>query len=260
MSEENVKNTVKEIYSKIATDNSCCCGNKYFSESYENVQGYEPTADLGLGCGIPTEFANIKEGDTVLDLGSGAGNDCFVARRIVGDSGRVIGVDFTNEMIGRARQNCGNLGYNNVSFVLAEIENLPFADNTVDVVVSNCVMNLVPNKEKAYSEIFRVLKSGGHFSISDIIIYGELSEKIRNAATMTAACISGAVSKEEYLRIVEKAGFKNIKIQSEKKVTVETGELLLYVNQEDLEEFHKSGAGVGSINIYAEKEMKCCCG
>ena len=251
MAKEDTKDTFKN---KIATNNSgCCCENKNFSENYENVKSYEPIANLGLGCGIPTDFANIKKGDTVFDLGSGAGNDCFVVRRIVGDSGRVIGVDCAKEMIGLSRQNCGNLGYNNVVFVLAEIEKLPFADNAADVVISNCVMNLVPDKKKAYSEIFRVLKPGGHFSISDIIIYGELPEKIRNATSKNTACIGGAMSKDEYLQVVENAGFKNIQIQKERTVNIDDGELLLYVSYENLEEFHSSGAGIGSINIYAEK-------
>lgn len=260
MQNKNIKNEVKEIYSKIATESTgCSCGNKYFSEDYTNVEGYNPDADLGLGCGIPTEFANIKEGDVVVDLGSGAGNDCFVARRIVGEKGKVIGIDFTDEMIEKARNNAEKLGYNNVEFREGDIEKMPISASIADVVVSNCVINLVPDKEKAYSEVFRIMKNGGHFSISDIVIYGELPDKIRSAAAMTAACISGAVSKEEYLRIVEQAGFRNITIQKERPVKVDDGELLQYIAQEDLDAFRNSGAGVGSINIYADKFVSCCC-
>ena len=189
----SIKQTVKEKYSQIAmqskqeNESSCCgatgcCSNvdySIFSESYNQVKGYNSDADLGLGCGIPTEYAKIKEGDTVVDLGSGAGNDCFVARAIVGEFGKVIGIDMTEAMIDKARENAKKLNYSNVEFVLGDIENMPINAKVADVVISNCVLNLVPNKQKAFEEIYRILKNGGHFSISDVVIKGELPEKIK---------------------------------------------------------------------------------
>src|SRR5688572_18521364 len=195
---EQLKQLVKEKYGQIAdqskeqNETSCCgagcgCGDTaIMAEDYSNLQGYATDADLGLGCGLPTEFANIETGDTVIDLGSGAGNDAFVARSIAGSSGRVIGVDFTEKMIEKARGNAEKLGLNNVEFRFGDIEKLPVNDNVADVVVSNCVLNLVPNKDKAFAETFRVLKPGGHFSVSDIVLQGRLPEKLRQSAEMYA--------------------------------------------------------------------------
>src|SRR3990170_8520325 len=189
---EQLKSIVKEKYSTIALQSkeanaSSCCGAscgcstidaEIMAEDYSNVSGYQSDADLGLGCGLPTEFAQIKEGDTVIDLGSGAGNDAFVARSIVGEKGKVIGIDFTEKMIEKARINVEKLGFNNVEFRYGDIENIPVVDNTAHVVVSNCVLNLVPDKSKAFSETFRILKPGGHFSVSDIVLDGELPEAL----------------------------------------------------------------------------------
>lgn len=225
---EEIKEMVKQKYSEIAlqdkeTNASSCCGAggcstevyNIMSEDYDELNGYNPDADLGLGCGLPTNFAQIKPGQMVVDLGSGAGNDCFVARSEAGETGKVIGIDFTEAMIEKARANAEKLGFNNVEFRKGDIEKIPITANVADVVVSNCVMNLVPNKPKAFSEVFRILKYGGHFSISDVVLSGELPEKIKSAAEMYAGCVAGAIQKDDYLKIIADAGFKNIALQKE---------------------------------------------
>jgi len=268
-SEEELKQIVKDQYSQIAlqskelNESSCCgstsscCGDNttftIMADEYKNLKGYNPDADLGLGCGLPTEFAKIKKGDTVVDLGSGAGNDCFVARAETGDSGKVIGIDMTPAMVDKAKANAAKLGYTNVEFHLSEIEKMPLADNTADVVVSNCVMNLIPNKVNAFREVYRITKPGGHFSISDIVLTGELPAKIKAAATMYAGCVSGAVQKDEYLNIVKNAGFKNVTIQKEKLITIPDQILLDYMTIDEAKQFIRSGYGIYSITVYAEK-------
>lgn len=262
----NIKEIVKQKYSEIALQDksknaSSCCGSSCCSDEvynimnddYASLKGYNPDADLSLGCGLPTQFAKIKEGDTVVDLGSGAGNDCFVARAETGVSGKVIGIDFTTEMINLARKNAEKLGYNNVEFIQGDIENIPLNENTADVVVSNCVLNLVPDKEKVNKEIFRILKSGGHFSISDIVLEGKLPDKILETAEMYAGCVAGALQKNEYLDYINMSGFKNITIQKEKKITVPDDILINYLSAEDIESYKQSGAGIYSITVYAEK-------
>ncbi|HRJ86200.1 MAG TPA: methyltransferase domain-containing protein, partial [Ignavibacteria bacterium] len=189
----------------------------------------------------------------VVDLGSGAGNDCFVARAETGDTGRVIGIDMTPAMVEKAKANAAKLGFANVEFHLAEIEKMPLADNTADVVVSNCVMNLIPNKVNAFREVYRITKPGGHFSISDIVLTGELPLKMKTAATMYAGCVSGAVLKDEYLEIVKNAGFKNISIQKEKLITIPDQILLDYMTIDEAKQFIRSGSGIFSITVYAEK-------
>lgn len=223
------------------------------AEDYAKLPGYVPDADLALGCGLPTEFAQIKPGDTVVDLGSGAGNDCFVARSLVGESGRVIGIDMTEAMIEKAIVNSAKLGFKNVEFRLGDIDTMPIEDNTADVVVSNCVLNLVPNKQKAFSETFRIIKRGGHFSISDIVLQGELPDDLRKEAALYAGCISGAVQKEEYLRIIQEAGFTNIKIQKERKIDVPNEILSQFLSIDQLRNFKKNHVGIFSITVYAEK-------
>jgi len=263
---EKIKSIVKEKYgeiakkSKIANDASCCessscCTTDYevISEDYSKVKGYKKDADLGLGCGLPTEHAAIKKGDTVLDLGSGAGNDVFIARNIVGESGKVIGIDMTEEMIETARENNKKLGFNNVDFFLGEIENMPVTSATVDVVVSNCVLNLVPDKKKAFEEIYRMLKSGGHFSISDIVTSGELPESMKSAAELYAGCVSGAITKTKYLNIIEKAGFNKIIIRSERVISLPDEFLKKYLSEKEIKEHKDSNVQIISINIYAEK-------
>ncbi len=263
MSQE-IKEHVKEAYTRVANSGAGCgcgptsCGSPAqdwtLSESYETVEGYEADADYALGCGIPTEYAKIKEGDTVLDLGSGAGNDVFVARRIVGDSGYVIGVDMTEAMIEKANENKQKLEYTNIDFILGEIENLPLKDNSIDVTVSNCVLNLVPDKKKAYEEVYRVLKPGSHFSMSDIVLRGTLPKGIMEAAEMYAGCISGALQEEEYIQAIKDAGFKNITITKERIVDMPDEVLLNYVCcPEELEKFKESDNAVISLGVYAEK-------
>lgn len=266
--ETQIKELVKEKYGQIAREGgSCgtsCCGdvNNIMADNYSKLDGYNPDADLGLGCGLPTEFAKIKEGDTVIDLGSGAGNDAFVARRIVGESGRVIGVDITPSMIERARMNAEKLNYKNVEFRLGDIDDMPVKDNVADVIVSNCVLNLVPDKEKVIKEIFRTLKPGGHFSISDIVLQGNLPEGLKESAEMYAGCVSGAIQKSEYLNHIHEAGFSNVTLQKEKKIVVPDEILLEYITPEALQTLKDSKLGIYSVTVYAEKpsNAKGCCG
>jgi len=264
---KNAKEIVKEKYGQIAEQNttynqSCCCGPSccgdgvdytVFSESYDKMDGYNPDADLGLGCGIPTEFANIRKGDTVVDLGSGAGNDCFVARALTGSAGKVIGIDMTEQMIEKANINASKLGYKNVEFRLGDIEELPVESDSTNVVISNCVLNLVPDKKKAFAEIFRILKPGGHLSVSDVVLRGDLPAEIQNAAEMYAGCVSGAIEMNQYIKLMSDAGLKNILIQKEKIIVIPDVTLLNYLDHNGLHEFKKSGSGIFSITVYAEK-------
>jgi arsenite methyltransferase len=271
-----IKEVVKEKYSQIANqsrqDNAasccgatgCCTTDVYniMTDDYSSVDGYNPDADLGLGCGVPTEFAQIKEGDVVVDLGSGAGNDCFVARRLAGEKGKVIGIDFTEAMIAKARENAEKVGFNNVEFRLGDVESMPLTSNIANVVISNCVLNLVPNKHKVFSEIFRVLKPGGHFSISDIVLDGELPNELKQAAEMYAGCVAGAIQEKDYLGIITEAGFQELTIQKRKKIIVPDEILLSYLTPEALQNMKNSDTGIYSITVYAAKPAKddrnCC--
>ncbi|HMU08114.1 MAG TPA: arsenite methyltransferase [Kaistella sp.] len=271
MNNSEIKEMVKQKYSEIAlqdkeTNASSCCGAggcstevyNIMSEEYDELNGYNPDADLGLGCGLPTNFAKIKKGDTVVDLGSGAGNDCFVARAETGETGKVIGIDFTEAMIEKARTNAEKLGFNNVEFRQGDIEKIPMTANAADVVVSNCVMNLVPDKPKAFSEVYRILKPSGHFSISDIVLVGELPEKIKSAAEMYAGCVASAIQKEDYLKIIENSGFKNISLQKEKAIIVPDDILKNYLNEQEIDEYKNSNSKIFSITVYAEKGENSC--
>ena len=266
---EQLKAIVKEKYSEIAlqskdaNESSCCgagCGcatvdAAIMAEDYTQLQGYAADADLGLGCGIPTEFAQMKEGDVVVDLGSGAGNDAFVARSVVGASGKVIGVDFTENMIRKARANAEKLNYENVEFRQGDIEDLPLKDNLANVVVSNCVLNLVPDKQKAFEETFRILKPGGHFSVSDIVLKGDLPESLRKNAELYVGCVSGAIQKDEYLGIVRGTGFANIRIQKEKKISIPQDLLAMFLTKDELAKVNTGELGIFSITVYAEKPI-----
>ncbi|UAY55361.1 arsenite methyltransferase [Arachidicoccus terrestris] len=270
MNEENkLKDLVKQKYGEIAFQDkalnqasccgsSCCSSDVYniMSEDYSQLEGYNPDADLGLGCGLPTQFAGIKEGNTVIDLGSGAGNDCFIARREAGASGKIIGVDFTPQMIEKARLNVEKLGYNNVEFRQGDIENMPVGAEIADVVVSNCVLNLVPNKDAVFGEIYRVLKPGGHFSISDIVLIGSLPAGLKRAAEMYAGCVAGAIQKEQYLDLIRKNGFVNLSLQKEKFIEIPEDILAAYLSQEEIREFKAAEGGIQSITVYAEKAVK----
>ena len=276
-SDTQIKELVKQKYAAIAqqsqTQNatSCCgatasCGGdevyNIMADDYTQLEGYNADADLGLGCGLPTEFAKIKEGDTVIDLGSGAGNDAFIARSFVGEKGKVLGVDFTEAMIVRARDNAEKLGLNNVEFRLGDIDNMPVNSNYADVIVSNCVLNLVPDKNKVISEIFRVLKPGGHFSISDIVLEGQLPDRWKEVAELYAGCVSGAIQKQVYLEIIEAAGFKNIILQKDKAIIIPDNILANYLNADEIAEYKNGNTKITSITVYAEKpakdEKNCC--
>lgn len=272
---ESLKELVKQKYGEIAlqdkgTNQSSCCGSgccstdvyNIMTEDYSQMEGYNPDADLGLGCGLPTQFAKIKKGDVVIDLGSGAGNDAFVARHETGAEGKVIGVDFTPAMIELARKNAEARGFNNVEFRQGDIEHMPVTSNVADVIVSNCVLNLVPNKDGVIKEIYRTLKPGGHFSISDIVLDGALPEEIRQAAEMYAGCVSGAIQKKAYLELIEKNGFTNITLQKDREIVVPDDILSQYLTSEQLTAFKNSGTGIRSVTVYAEKpqeEKKACC-
>ena len=269
-SSEDIKAMVRDKYSKIVKDeikpdstccgpniaSSCCSGDEtytIFNDNYKSLDGHVEDADLGLGCGIPTKYAGIEEGNTVLDLGSGAGNDVFVARKLVGDSGKVIGLDMTTEMINKANENNTKMGYDNVSFVLGEIEDMPLQDNTIDVVLSNCVLNLVPDKYKAYREIFRVLKPKGHFSISDVVLEGELSAAMKDVAELYAGCVSGALQEEDYLSAIENAGFENIEILKKKEIHLPEATLEKYLSKEEINKFRDDKIGIYSITVVGNK-------
>jgi len=264
--DEQLKEIVRAKYSEIAlqdlaTNQSSCCGAggcstevyNIMTDDYTGMQGYTADADLGLGCGLPTQFAKIKTGDVVIDLGSGAGNDAFIARAEVGESGRVIGIDFTPAMIEKSRANAQKLGYNNVTFRQGDIDEMPVAANTADVIVSNCVLNLVPNKDKVVGEIFRVLKPGGHFSISDIVLVGELPDALRHDAEMYAGCVSGAIQKDTYLGLIFKHGFQSVTIQKEKAIVIPDDILDKYLDTQALADMKSGNVGIYSITVYAEK-------
>jgi len=264
--EKNIKDKVKSKYNQIADQSvltekqPCCCGNKkaefdysIFGDDYSKIKGYVPDADLGLGCGLPTEFANISEGDTVLDLGSGAGNDCFVARSVVGESGKVIGLDFAPKMLKKARQNAEKLGYSNVEFIRGDIEEMPVADNSIDTLISNCVLNLVPDKNLAFAQIYRILKTSGHFCVSDVVLTGDLPDLLLKDAELYVGCVAGAIKKEEYLEIIRQTGFKNIRVQKEKKVSIPDHILSNFLNENEITEFKSGKTGIFSITVYAEK-------
>jgi arsenite methyltransferase len=270
---EQIKDMVRQKYGKIALqdkdDNqSSCCGSgccsietsNIMTDDYSALEGYNPEADLGLGCGLPTQSAKIKKGDVVVDLGSGAGNDAFLARAETGDTGKVIGIDFTPAMIDKAIANAGKLGYHNVEFRQGDIEKMPVTANTADVIVSNCVLNLVPNKHGVFQDMYRVLKPGGHFSISDIVLVGTLPKKIQEAAEMYAGCVSGAIQKEAYLELIDIIGFKNITLQKEKTIHVPDDILGAYLSDEEIAAFRASGTGIVSVTVYGEKlkDTPCC--
>jgi SAM-dependent methyltransferase len=236
MKEEEIKKTVREGYARIAKqDSSCCkpvnscCGSTDLAQNISKNIGYSEEelkavpggANLGLGCGNPVAFASLREGETVLDLGSGGGLDCFLAASKVGKNGRVIGVDMTPEMIEKARENARKGSYGNVEFRLGEIENLPVADNSADVAISNCVINLVPDKRKVFKETFRVLKPGGRLMVSDIVLLKELPDFIKNSIEAYIGCLSGAIMRDEYIEAIKAAGFHDVRIIDEASFPIE---------------------------------------
>ncbi len=271
---DQLKELVRQKYSSIAlqdktVNQSSCCGAgacstdvvNIMTDDYSGIEGYNPDADLGLGCGLPTTFAGIKEGDTVIDLGSGAGNDCFIARNEAGESGTVIGIDFTEAMIEKARENATKLGYSNVTFRLGDIEHLPVPDNVADVIVSNCVLNLVPNKPAVFAEMFRALKPGGHFSISDVVLIGNLPDALKQDAEMYAGCVAGAITKDEYLRGIAESGFTDVTVQREKKIVIPDDILQKYAADPSMKDFGSNDHGIVSITVYGvkPKAAAACC-
>jgi SAM-dependent methyltransferase len=266
--EEQLKEIVRKKYSEIAlqdkeTNMSSCCGAggcstevyNIMSDDYTSLEGYNADADLGLGCGLPTQFARIKKGDVVVDLGSGAGNDCFIARHETGETGKVIGVDFTPAMIDKARANAEARGFNNVEFRQGDIEHMPISANVADVIVSNCVLNLVPNKNGVFQEIYRVLKPGGHFSISDVVLVGALPDGLRKDAEMYAGCVAGAIQKEVYLELIHANGFENVIIQKEKAIVIPDDILKNYLSQDEIHSFKTGDTGIFSITVFAQKPI-----
>jgi len=266
--EEQLKEIVRKKYSEIAlqdkeTNMSSCCGAggcstevyNIMSEDYTTLNGYNADADLGLGCGLPTQYAQIKKGDVVVDLGSGAGNDCFIARHETGETGKVIGVDFTPAMIDKARSNAEVRGFNNVEFRQGDIESMPITANTADVIVSNCVLNLVPNKDAVIKDIYRVLKPGGHFSISDVVLVGALPEGLRKDAEMYAGCVSGAIQKEVYMELIHANGFEQVTIQKEKAIIIPDDILINYLSTEQIAAFKNGATGIFSVTVFAKKPM-----
>ncbi|MGB9597355.1 MAG: arsenite methyltransferase [Candidatus Poribacteria bacterium] len=263
----DIKDSVRASYAKIAKGSGSCCGtasvgcctSKKIGYKDEDLSAIPDEANLGLGCGNPVALASLKEGEIVLDLGSGAGIDCFLSANKVGEKGQVIGVDMTPEMIDKARKNAKKSGYDNVEFRLGEIENLPVADNFVDVIISNCVINLVPDKERAFAEAFRVLKPNGRIMVSDIVLLKPLPEVVKNSIFAYVGCLAGAVMKDEYLNIIRSVGFHNVKIVNEAPISFEiisndpTAQAIikdLDLSPREAEEAIKSAI---SINVYAEK-------
>ena len=271
----NVREMVKEKYGQIAKQSlsenkSSCCGSgpsgkssccgeteldySIFADDYSKKDGYVADADLGLGCGLPTDFAGIKKGDTVVDFGSGAGNDVFVARSLVGENGKVIGIDMTPEMIEKANKNKDKLGYKNVEFHLAEIESTPLNENSIDVVVSNCVLNLSPEKERAFSEINRILKRGAHFCVSDIVLRGKLPDSLKKSAEMYAGCVAGALQEEEYLGIIKNTGFEKVEVKKSKSINLPDEILKEYLDENELRKFKNNEIGIFSITVVGYKK------
>ena len=217
-----IRERVRDKYSQIA-EGEQPCGCSMIGDAYNGVDGYFEDADLGLGCGLPVDHAGLLPGQTVLDLGSGAGLDVFVARRVVGEEGTVIGLDFSEAMVARARQNAHSLGYRNVQFVIGDIEQMPIPDACVDVVISNCVLNLVPDKQTAFQEIYRVLRSGGHFAISDVTLNEPLPREQQASIEAYVGCVAGAMEQDAYLHLVQQVGFRGVRVMVERKIPGASG-------------------------------------
>ena len=274
MKGEEIKKVVRGGYAKIAKqDSSCClpvnscCGSTDLAQNISKNIGYTEEelkavpegANLGLGCGNPVALASLREGETVLDLGSGAGFDCFLAANKVGEKGRVIGVDMTPEMIEKARENARKGNYGNVEFRLGEIENLPAADNSVDIVISNCVINLSPDKGRVFKETFRVLKPGGRVMISDIVLLKELPDFIKNSIEAYIGCLSGAIMRDEYIGAIKAAGFQEVRIIDESSFPIEyvandpTAKALIENLKIPLKKVEGVANSVLSIKVYGGK-------
>jgi len=266
----DLKELVKQRYNDLALASDdkqkCCCNplapsapsKKVYtimSEDYTKLKGYEPDADLGVGCGLPTQYARIQKGDTVVDLGSGAGNDCFIARAETGETGKVIGIDFAPQMLEKARNNATKRGFTNVEFLEGDIENMPLPDKTADVVVSNCVLNLLPHKDKIFKEIYRVLKPGGHFCISDVVLNGHFPKEFTDNAAMYAGCIASAIQREDYLDEIEKANFTGIKIERTKTVIIPDEVLQEHLDKATITKYKAGNVGIYSITVTGKRPI-----
>jgi arsenite methyltransferase len=261
--DDETRAMVRERYAAAAREAESCCGPascgcgpemapdglNVIGDAYAGVAGHLAEADLNLGCGVPTRHAALRRGETVLDLGSGAGNDAFIARHEVGPEGRVLGVDMTSEMIAKARANAAKLGYRNVEFREGQIERLPVDSGTIDVVISNCVLNLVPDKGRAFAEMFRVLRPGGRFCISDIVATGELPGPVREVAALYVGCVAGAMAEERYLALLETTGFQDIRIAEAKPIPLSDQALADYMGAADIEAFRASGVALKSVTV-----------
>lgn len=264
----DMKELVKQRYNDLAlldkASIGCCCNpmapaipsKKVFtmmSEDYSQLKGYESDADLGVGCGLPTKYARIQKGDTVVDLGSGAGNDCFIAREETGETGRVIGIDFAPQMLAKARNNATKRGFTNIVFLEGDIEEMPLSDCTANVIVSNCVLNLLPQKNKIFKEIYRVLKPGGHFCISDVVLNGTFPKEFTDNAAMYAGCIASAIQREDYLNEIEKANFTDIKVERTKTITIPDEVLQEHLDKSTIEKYKAGNVGIYSITVTGKR-------
>lgn len=269
MKEEEIKKKVREGYAKIAQEGSCSCCSDPKEETSQKIgyterelQSVPEGANLGLGCGNPVALASLKEGETVLDLGSGAGLDCFLAAKKVGEKGKVIGVDMTPEMIDKARENARKGKYRNVEFRLGEIENLPVADNTVDVVISNCVINLSPNKRRAFEEAFRALKPGGRLMVSDLVLLKELPKGVKNNPKAYIGCVAGAIMKDKYIDAIKNVGFQEVKIIKQAQFSIEdiisdpAGKAAMEKSTKTTEEVTSILGSIASIEVSGTKPQK----
>lgn len=265
--EDEVRTRVRERYGAIAREAESCCapsccspekapdGLNVIGDAYASVEGHVADADLNLGCGVPTRHAALKLGETVLDLGSGAGNDVFIARHEVGAGGRVIGVDMTPDMISRARANARKLGFENVEFRLGEIEHLPVETDAIDAIISNCVLNLLPNKAPAFIEMFRVLRPGGRFCVSDIVATGPLPEGVRQTAELYVGCVAGALPEKEYLALIKSAGFKSVRNAKEQPIGLPDEALTPHVSAGEIAAFRASGVRLKSVTVLGSKPL-----
>ena len=274
MNDQDIKNAVKEGYSRVARNASSCCGSgccssakpvsisKKIGYTDEQMRSVPEGANLGLGCGNPIALASLKKGETVLDLGSGAGFDCFLASNAVGPQGRVIGVDMTEEMLVRARANAKKGGYGNVEFRLGEIEALPVEDNFVDAIISNCVINLVPDKKKAFREAFRVLLPGGRLMVSDIVLKKKLPDSVLQSIEAYVGCVAGAVTKEKYLDAISSAGFEDVQLIEEVDFPLDCmvadphGKAILKSLDDSVEEIKRVEGFISSIKVSGRKPVK----
>lgn len=263
-----VRASVRAQYAAVAvgeTNSEGCCGPacggdandgvNFIGDGYVGTDGYLADADLQLGCGVPTDLAELAPGDTVLDLGSGAGVDAFIARRVVGDDGFVIGVDMTPEMVEKARTNTEALGYTNVAFRLGEIEALPVESDSIDVAISNCVLNLVPDKAQAFAEMARVLKPGGHFCVSDVVTRGALPASVKRSAELWAGCVAGAMDEGAYLEGLGAVGFEEVEVRAAHPLDLPDAALAAFLSPDELGAYRASGGGLYSVTVFGVKPI-----